>query len=77
MYSLSDRKSVFPSLFPDPSSSVQKAEIVKSEKAGYDLTVTLKNNTDRTLSGVSLYLTGVDNIRDVIPHPRTVGNAEF
>ena len=24
-----------------------------------------------------MYLTGVDNIRDVIPHPRTVGNAEF
>ena len=24
-----------------------------------------------------MYLTGVDNIRDVIPHPRTVGSAEF
>lgn len=24
-----------------------------------------------------MYLTGVDNIRDVIPHPRTVDNAEF
>jgi len=24
-----------------------------------------------------MYLTGVNNIRDVIPHPRTVGNAEF
>ncbi|MBR3158727.1 MAG: asparagine--tRNA ligase [Atopobiaceae bacterium] len=24
-----------------------------------------------------MYLTGMDNIRDVIPHPRTVGNAEF
>ena len=24
-----------------------------------------------------MYLTGVSNIRDVIPHPRTVGNAEF
>ena len=24
-----------------------------------------------------MYLTGVQNIRDVIPHPRTVGNAEF
>lgn len=24
-----------------------------------------------------MYVTGVDNIRDVIPHPRTVGNAEF
>ncbi len=24
-----------------------------------------------------MYLTGIDNIRDVIPHPRTVGNAEF
>jgi asparaginyl-tRNA synthetase len=24
-----------------------------------------------------MYLTGVPNIRDVIPHPRTVGNAEF
>lgn len=24
-----------------------------------------------------MYLTGVDNIRDVIPHPRTVGNADF
>ena len=24
-----------------------------------------------------MYLTGVGNIRDVIPHPRTVGNAEF
>jgi len=24
-----------------------------------------------------MYLTGVDNIRDVLPHPRTVGNAEF
>ena len=24
-----------------------------------------------------MYLTGVANIRDVIPHPRTVGNAEF
>lgn len=23
-----------------------------------------------------MYLTGIDNIRDVIPHPRTVGNAE-
>ncbi|MGI5935968.1 MAG: asparagine--tRNA ligase [Oscillospiraceae bacterium] len=26
---------------------------------------------------VIMYLTGVSNIRDVIPHPRTVGNAEF
>ena len=24
-----------------------------------------------------IYLTGVSNIRDVLPHPRTVGNAEF
>jgi asparaginyl-tRNA synthetase len=24
-----------------------------------------------------MYLTGVPNIRDVLPHPRTVGNAEF
>ncbi len=24
-----------------------------------------------------MYLTGVDNIRDVLPHPRTVGNADF
>ena len=24
-----------------------------------------------------MYLTGVANIRDVLPHPRTVGNAEF
>ncbi len=24
-----------------------------------------------------MYLSGVDNIRDVLPHPRTVGNAEF
>ena len=24
-----------------------------------------------------MYLTGVSNIRDVIPHPRTVGNADF
>ena len=24
-----------------------------------------------------MYLTGVGNIRDVVPHPRTVGNAEF
>ena len=24
-----------------------------------------------------MYLTGIANIRDVLPHPRTVGNAEF
>ena len=24
-----------------------------------------------------MYLTGIDNIRDVLPHPRTVGNADF
>lgn len=24
-----------------------------------------------------MYLTGMSNIRDVIPYPRTVGNAEF
>ena len=24
-----------------------------------------------------MYLTGVSNIRDTLPHPRTVGNAEF
>ena len=24
-----------------------------------------------------MYLTGVSNIRDVLPHPRTVGTAEF
>ena len=24
-----------------------------------------------------MYLTGVNNIRDTLPHPRTVGNAEF
>ena len=24
-----------------------------------------------------MYLTGVSNIRDVLPYPRTVGNAEF
>ena len=24
-----------------------------------------------------MYLTGVDNIRDVLPHPRTVGSADF
>jgi len=24
-----------------------------------------------------MYLTGISNIRDVLPHPRTVGNAEF
>lgn len=24
-----------------------------------------------------MYLTGIDNIRDVLPHPRTVGSAEF
>ena len=26
---------------------------------------------------ILMYLTGMDNIRDVIPHPRTVGSAEF
>ena len=26
---------------------------------------------------IIMYLTGVSNIRDVIPYPRTVGNAEF
>ena len=26
---------------------------------------------------IIMYLTGVSNIRDVIPSPRTVGNAEF
>ena len=26
---------------------------------------------------IIMYLTGVANIRDVIPYPRTVGNAEF
>jgi asparaginyl-tRNA synthetase len=24
-----------------------------------------------------MYLTGVSNIRDVLPYPRTVGNAEY
>ena len=24
-----------------------------------------------------MYLTGVGNIRDALPHPRTVGNADF
>jgi asparaginyl-tRNA synthetase len=24
-----------------------------------------------------MYLTGINNIRDTLPHPRTVGNAEF
>ena len=24
-----------------------------------------------------MYLTGISNIRDVLPHPRTVGSAEF
>jgi asparaginyl-tRNA synthetase len=24
-----------------------------------------------------MYLTGISNIRDVLPHPRTVGTAEF
>jgi asparaginyl-tRNA synthetase len=24
-----------------------------------------------------MYLTGVANIRDVLPHPRTVGSADF
>ena len=24
-----------------------------------------------------MYLTGISNIRDTLPHPRTVGNAEF
>ena len=26
---------------------------------------------------IIMYLTGVANIRDVIPYPRTVGNAEY
>ena len=26
---------------------------------------------------IIMYLTGVSNIRDVIPYPRTVGNAEY
>ena len=26
---------------------------------------------------IVMYLTGISNIRDVLPHPRTVGNAEF
>ena len=26
---------------------------------------------------LGMYLTGISNIRDVLPHPRTVGNAEF
>ena len=26
---------------------------------------------------ILMYLTGISNIRDVIPYPRTVGNAEF
>ena len=26
---------------------------------------------------IVMYLTGVSNIRDVLPYPRTVGNAEF
>ena len=26
---------------------------------------------------IVMYLTGVSNIRDVIPYPRTVGNAEY
>ena len=27
--------------------------------------------------GLVMYLTGMSNIRDVIPFPRTTGNAEF
>ena len=26
---------------------------------------------------IIMYLTGVSNIRDVLPYPRTVGNAEY
>ena len=26
---------------------------------------------------IIMYITGVSNIRDVIPYPRTVGNAEY
>ncbi len=26
---------------------------------------------------IMMYLTGINNIRDVLLHPRTVGNAEF
>ena len=29
------------------------------------------------LSSLIMYLTGISNIRDVIPYPRTVGNAEY
>ena len=57
---------------------------MKSDPEQYKYYLDLRRYGSCTHSGFGLgferlvmYLTGVDNIRDVIPHPRTVGNAEF
>ena len=42
---------------------------------------TLRRNKARRIrlgfERIVMYLTGVANIRDVLPYPRTVGNAEY
>ena len=54
------------------------------DPADYDWYLDLRRYGGTTHSGFGLgferlimYITGVSNIRDVIPYPRTVGNAEY
>ena len=62
----------------------QRMEELGMEKENYWWYLDLRRYGSCTHAGFGLgferlvmYLTGVSNIRDVLPHPRTVGNAEF
>jgi asparaginyl-tRNA synthetase len=63
---------------------VSRMEELGMEKEGMDWYLNLRRYGSCVHSGFGMgferlliYLTGVDNIRDVIPYPRTPGNCEF
>ena len=63
---------------------VKRMDELKMNKEGLEWYLNLRKYGTCVHSGFGMgferlliYITGVDNIRDVIPYPRTPGNCEF
>ena len=63
---------------------VKRMDELKMDKEGLEWYLNLRKYGTCVHSGFGMgferlliYITGVDNIRDVIPYPRTPGNCEF
>ena len=58
---------------PPPAICIQSSQIIP---LSYQEALQ-ETRLNSLLKSLTLYLTGVSNIRDVLPFPRTVGNAQF